>query len=84
MNWIFWLCFKNKLDSLIHNPDSVLLQQILQVIDQGTKAVIQKQSFRILVAIYKQVFDAVSDPKNAYPKDLLNLDPDQLEKSLCS
>ncbi|CAL8131551.1 unnamed protein product [Orchesella dallaii] len=75
--------FVNKLDSLIHNPDSVLLPQILHVIDPQTKVMIQKQSFRILVAIYKQVYEAVNETKNAYPKDLLNLEPDQLEKSLC-
>ena len=72
------------MDTLISNPESVLLPQIVNVSDPQTKTAIQRQSFRILVAIYKQVYEAVVNPKNQYPVDLLSLDPAKLEESLCS
>jgi len=75
--------FVNKLDTLMANPESVLLPQIIHIYDQKTKRTIQGQSFRILVAIYKQVYEAVINPKNQYPKDLLSLEPSKLEESLC-
>jgi len=74
---------QNKLDNVIHDPESVLLPQIIHVSDPDTKKTIQNQSFRILVAIYKKVYEAVTNPKNEYPADLLCLEPSKLEEALC-
>ena len=80
----FVYLWQNKLDTVTSNPESVLLPQIIHILDQETRKTILKRSFRILVAIYKQVYEAVIDPKNQYPENLLALDPKSLEESLCS
>jgi hypothetical protein len=60
-----------------------LLPQIIHLADPITRKQVQQQSFRILAAIYCKVYEAVMDPKNQYPPDILNLDPKTLEESLC-
>jgi len=75
--------FQNKLDSVMADPESVLLPQIIHLNDTALKKTVQQQSFRILAIIYKKVFEAVADPKNQYPKDLFSLDPSVLETTLC-
>ncbi|OXA64678.1 conserved oligomeric Golgi complex subunit 6 [Folsomia candida] len=76
--------FVNKLDSVINDPESVLLPQIYHLSDTGTRKYVQQQSFRILAAIYRKVYEAVINPKNGYPSEILKMDPKTLEDSLCS
>lgn len=76
--------FQNKLDSVINDPESVLLPQIYHLSDTGTRKYVQQQSFRILAAIYRKVYEAVINPKNGYPSEILKMDPKTLEDSLCS
>ena len=71
------------MDTLIVDPDSVLLPQIANLSDVKIKRAVQQQSFKILVVIYQKLYSAVADPKNNYAPNLLALTPDKLEESLC-
>jgi len=75
---------QNKLDSLISNPESVLLPQIVHLTEASQKKSILKQSFKILVAIYKQVYEAIKLPENQYETQILSLEPEKLEELLCN
>jgi len=75
--------FVNKLDSVVNDPESVLLAQISHLSDAETRKNVQQQSFRILSAIYRKIHEAVLNPKNEYPPGILNVDPNALEVSLC-
>ncbi len=60
-----------------------MLPQIIHLSDAETRKHVQEQSFRILVVIYRAVYEAVINSKNEYPPDILKLDPKTLESSLC-
>lgn len=80
---MYKIVYQNKLDSVINDPESVLLPQIYHLNDQITRKHVQQQSFKILSAIYCKVHEAVMDSKNQYPPGILTLDPKTLEETLC-
>lgn len=76
--------FQVKLDSLVMVPDSVLLPQINLLSSSKHKKTVQKRAFDVLLAIYKQLYEGVHNPKNLYenPKDILSRTPEELAKQL--
>lgn len=76
--------FLNKLDFLLSNPDSVLLPQINLLSSSKHKKAIQKRSFDLLIAVYKQLYESVNNPDNLYenPHQILDKVPDDLVQLL--
>lgn len=78
------LLFQDKLIHLSQYPDSILLPQINLLLSSKHKKEVQKRSFSLLIVIYKQLYNAVHDPKNKYenPQLILNKPPEELEDCL--
>ncbi|XP_023022875.2 conserved oligomeric Golgi complex subunit 6 isoform X1 [Leptinotarsa decemlineata] len=76
--------FLEKLDYLTAHPDSILLPQINLLTSSKHKKAVQKRSFDVLLAIYKQLYQAVHDPVNNYenPQLIFHKSPEELEKVL--
>ncbi|CAG9862080.1 unnamed protein product [Phyllotreta striolata] len=74
--------FLEKMDYLASHPDGALLQQIHLLTSSKHKKSVQKRSFDVLLAIYKQLYQAVLDPVNKYenPHVIFHKTPDELEK----
>ncbi|KAH1005075.1 hypothetical protein HUJ04_006131 [Dendroctonus ponderosae] len=74
--------FLVKLDNLSTQPDSILLPQIGLLLSSKHKKAVQKRSFAVLLAIYRQLYDAVHNPVNHYenPAEILSKTPDELNK----
>ncbi|XP_044732547.1 conserved oligomeric Golgi complex subunit 6 isoform X2 [Chrysoperla carnea] len=74
----------DKLEVLLEVPDMLLLPQILLLTSTDHRSLIQKRAFEVLVAIYRQLYDAVHNPENGYqnPSVIFHRDPDNLAKAL--
>ncbi|KRT86877.1 hypothetical protein AMK59_911 [Oryctes borbonicus] len=74
--------FLMRLDNLGSSPDSLLLPQITLLLSSQHKKAVQRRSFDVLLAIYKQLYEAVHNPSNLYenPKTILYKTPDELAK----
>ncbi|CAG9772275.1 unnamed protein product [Ceutorhynchus assimilis] len=72
--------FLLKLTNLSVQPDSILLPQINLLLSSKHKKSVQKRSFALLLAIYKQLYEAVHNPANQYdnPSDILSKTPEEL------
>ncbi|XP_022916394.1 conserved oligomeric Golgi complex subunit 6 [Onthophagus taurus] len=72
--------FLIKLDSLSTSPDALLLPQITLLLSSQHKKAIQKRSFDVMLAIYKQLYEAVHNPVNLYenPVGILSKSPEEL------
>lgn len=72
--------FLIKLDNLSTQPDSILLPQIGLLLSSKHKKAVQKRSFAVLLAIYRQLYDAVHNPVNQYenPEEILSKTPEEL------
>lgn len=56
--------FKVKLNSFVDMPDMLLLPQV-NLLQCGThRSAVQRKSFDVIVAIYKQLYDKVNDPES--------------------
>lgn len=65
-------------------PEMLMLPQVNLLISQSHRNTIQKRSFSVLVAIYKQLFERVMDPVNGFqnPEALFTKTPDEVSKLL--
>lgn len=72
--------FLLKLHYLSEEPDSILLPQINLLLSSKHKKSVQKRSFDLLLAIYKQLYEAVQNPANQYenPAAILSKSPEEL------
>lgn len=72
--------FQTRLDNLGSSPDSLLLPQITLLLSSQHKKAVQRRSFDVLLAIYKQLYEAVHNPVNLYenPQNILYKTPDEL------
>lgn len=72
--------FLSKLDHLSTHPDSILLPQINLLLSSKHKKSVQKRSFDVLLAIYKQLYEAVHNRVNQYeaPDSILSKTPEEL------
>lgn len=51
--------FMDKLDSFLEMPDVLLLQQVNLLQSSTHRATVQKRSFNVIVAIYKQIYGKI-------------------------
>ena len=58
--------FLNKFDSFLIAPGDYLLVQIKLLTSSAYRKSISKRSLQLVSATYKQLYEAVVDPKNAY------------------
>lgn len=65
---------------MLEVPDMLLLPQILLLTSGDHRNLVQKRSFEVLVAIYKQLYEAVYNKENGYqnPGVIFNRSPDDL------
>ncbi|XP_017780068.1 PREDICTED: conserved oligomeric Golgi complex subunit 6 [Nicrophorus vespilloides] len=72
--------FLIKMDTLATKPESMLLPQINLLSSSQHKKSVQKRAFDVLIAIYKQLYEAVYNPANLYenPETIFNKSPDEL------
>lgn len=71
--------FLNKFDAFLVAPEDYLLPQIKLLTSSSHRKSISKRSLQVVSATYKQLFEAVTDPKNEYPETLMNKTPDQVD-----
>ena len=73
--------FLNKFDSFLIAPEDYLLVQIKLLTSSAHRKSISKRSLQLVSATYKQLYEAVVDPKNAYnnPELIVNKTPDQVD-----
>ncbi|KAJ8983853.1 hypothetical protein NQ317_016458 [Molorchus minor] len=73
--------FLVKLNYLTTSPDAILLTQIKLLTSSKHKKCVQKRSFEVLIAIYKQLYEAINNPTNQYenPHLIFERSPEELE-----
>ncbi|XP_060529088.1 conserved oligomeric Golgi complex subunit 6 [Cylas formicarius] len=71
--------FVAQLEELSDDPDRLLLPQISLLLSSKHKKAVQKRAFDVILAIYKQLYDAVRDPTNGYenPNAILPKAPEE-------
>ncbi|XP_072394400.1 conserved oligomeric Golgi complex subunit 6 [Diabrotica undecimpunctata] len=76
--------FLDKMDYLGTHPDIALLPQVHLLTSSKHKKSVQKRSFDVILAIYKQLYQAVLDPVNKYenPQSIFHKSPEELESVL--
>jgi len=74
------------MDAFLELPDVLLLPQVQLIMSSSHRAAVQKRSFNVIVAIYKQIYDRVHDPANGFeqPEQLLHRTPEQVAHILTS
>ena len=67
-------------------PEVLLLPQISLIQSSAHRITVQKRSFEVMGAIYRQLYEACHEPKNLYqnPNSLFNHAPDELLNLLIS
>lgn len=58
--------FAEKLDAFLAMPEILLLPQVNLLQSSTHRTTVQKRSFSVIIAIYKQLYDRVHDPQNEY------------------
>ncbi|KAH8401293.1 hypothetical protein KR009_004438 [Drosophila setifemur] len=78
--------FMSKMDAFLELPDVLLLPQVQLIMSSSHRATVQKRSFNVIVAIYKQIYERVHDPANGFeqPDQLLHRTPEQVAHILTS
>uniref|UniRef100_A0A0K2UCR5 Conserved oligomeric Golgi complex subunit 6 n=2 Tax=Lepeophtheirus salmonis TaxID=72036 RepID=A0A0K2UCR5_LEPSM len=72
--------FVEKLDEFLVGPDSFLLPQISLLNSSSHRKTINQRPLSVVLASYKQLHEAVTDPKSGYdnPNGILNKTPNQV------
>ncbi|XP_061937282.1 conserved oligomeric Golgi complex subunit 6 isoform X2 [Apis cerana] len=78
--------FTNKLEAFLVMPDVLLLPQISLLQSSNHRSIVQKRSFEVIGAIYKQLYESCHDPKNLYQNanSLFSRTPEDLLQTLIS
>lgn len=58
--------FMNKMDTFLQMPEVLLLPQIQLIMSSSYRLTVQKRSFNVIVAIYKQIYERVHDQENNF------------------
>ncbi|XP_061400539.1 conserved oligomeric Golgi complex subunit 6 [Musca vetustissima] len=76
--------FMNKMDAFLQMPEVLLLPQIQLIMSSSHRNAVQKRSFNVIVAIYKQIYERVHDPANGFehPEAIFSKTPEQVSKIL--
>nr|CAD7586319.1 unnamed protein product [Timema genevievae] len=74
--------FLSKLDSFLVMPDMLMLQQIGFLLSGTHRSIVQRRSFEVIAAIYKQLYEAVHNPENRYqnPELLMPRTPEDVHQ----
>nr|CAD7429195.1 unnamed protein product [Timema monikensis] len=74
--------FLSKLDSFLVMPDMLMLQQIGFLLSGTHRSIVQRRSFEVIAAIYKQLYEAVHNPENRYqnPELLMPRTPEDVRE----
>ncbi|ETN67849.1 component of oligomeric golgi family complex [Anopheles darlingi] len=77
--------FVNKLEQFLHTPEILLLPQVNLLVSSSHRATVQKRSFNVIIAIYRQIYERINDPANGYtnPETILSKTPEQVAELLC-
>ncbi|XP_055531100.1 conserved oligomeric Golgi complex subunit 6 [Wyeomyia smithii] len=77
--------FVSKLDSFLEMPEILLLPQVNLLLSGNHRSTVQKRSFNVIVAIYKQIYERIHDPANGYehPEAVFSKTPEQVTELLC-
>ncbi|XP_049291517.1 conserved oligomeric Golgi complex subunit 6-like [Anopheles funestus] len=77
--------FVAKLEQFLQTPEILLVPQVNLLISSGHRATVQKRSFNVIIAIYRQIYERINDPKNGYnnPETILPKTPEQVAEKLC-
>ncbi|XP_053685467.1 conserved oligomeric Golgi complex subunit 6 [Sabethes cyaneus] len=77
--------FMSKLDSFLEMPEILLLPQVNLLLSGNHRSTVQKRSFNVIVAIYKQIYERIHDPSSGYenPEAVLSKTPEQVTELLC-
>uniref|UniRef100_A0A2M4BHF4 Conserved oligomeric Golgi complex subunit 6 n=2 Tax=Anopheles marajoara TaxID=58244 RepID=A0A2M4BHF4_9DIPT len=77
--------FVTKLEQFLHTPEILLLPQVNLLVSSSHRATVQKRSFNVIIAIYRQIFERINDPANGYanPETILSKTPEQVAELLC-
>lgn len=61
-----------------------MLPQVNLLVSQTHRATVQKRSFSVLVAIYKQLYERVMDPANGFqnPQEFFTKTPEEVNELL--
>ncbi|KAM7345895.1 conserved oligomeric Golgi complex subunit 6 [Cochliomyia hominivorax] len=76
--------FMNKMDAFLEMPEILLLPQIQLIMSSSHRMTVQKRSFNVIVAIYKQIYERVHDPENGFehPDLIFSKTPQQVANIL--
>lgn len=76
--------FMNKMDAFLEMPEVLLLPQIQLIMSSSHRMAVQKRSFNVIVAIYKQIYERIHDPENGFeqPELIFSKTPQQVAKIL--
>uniref|UniRef100_A0A8W7P5C6 Conserved oligomeric Golgi complex subunit 6 n=1 Tax=Anopheles coluzzii TaxID=1518534 RepID=A0A8W7P5C6_ANOCL len=77
--------FVVKLEQFLQTPEILLVPQVNLLLSSGHRATVQKRSFNVIIAIYRQIYERINDPKNGYtnPETILSKTPEQVAELLC-
>ncbi|KAH9487669.1 Golgi transport complex subunit 6 [Bulinus truncatus] len=64
----------NKFDSYLAQPDSLILPQCSFILSSSVRASAKKRSVELVCQAYKQIYTAITDPRNGY-RDGQNIVP---------
>lgn len=72
------------MESLVTTPEVMLLPQINLLSSSKHKKAVQKRSFDVLIATYKQLYEVVYDSSNEYEdrEKILSKTPDEIVQLL--
>lgn len=73
--------FLNKLDSFLVAPDTLLLSQARLLVSSNHRKTMAKRSLQVIAASYRQLYEAIMNPKNGYanPESWMNKTPEQVD-----
>lgn len=76
--------FMGKLDAFLEMPEILLLPQINLLLSSTHRTTVQKRSFNVIIAIYKQLYERVHNPENGYenPEKVFSKTPEQVGEML--
>ncbi|CAK1549992.1 unnamed protein product [Leptosia nina] len=76
--------FLNKFDMFLVNPDVYILPQLNLLISHSHKSLVKTRAFEVILAIYDQLYAAITDPKNEYgdAQAIVRRTPSEVKKLL--
>jgi len=76
--------FMEKLDTFLDMPEILLLPQVNLLQSSTHRLTVQKRSFTVIIAIYKQLYERVHDPENGFqnPSSIFNKTPEEVSEYL--